>query len=270
MGYNISILGERHAPPGLYHGHAFNLELEECIHLHLEDLRIVLTKTEFLALTDTFKRGERFLADLGYPEASERHYTLAGCILNGKRLQSDRMAIELTREGTIHIHNKCLRIHMIQSDFWEFADMLEEAKYTLMRENLTKIRINDHNIVIPSPVSEYLTMLEEYYGGASALDVKELSMNVRWYITHHKGNSTTEADLQRPGGILPSDWRYGSIPTELNKKYLFSLYESIKEYGYAKGPFYGEYIQAYRYPDNKIYLKGAHRVACMKKLNINE
>lgn len=270
MGYNISILSEGCGLPGLDHGHAFNLELEECIHFHLEDLRIVLTKQEFLAIADAFSKGEKFFRELGSPEISEKHYTLAGCRLEGKRLQSDRLAVELTRDGTVHVHNKCLRIHMTQADFWIFADVLEESKYTLMRENITRIKIDDPKITIPSPVKEYLVMLENYTGGASPLDVKELSMQIRWYLSHPKGDKTTEADLQRPLGSLPPDWRYGSIPEELNRKYLYSLYESIKTWGYAKGPFFGEYMQAYRNSDNTIYLKGSHRVACLKKLNINE
>lgn len=269
MGFNVKMLAEKQAAPGLHHGHALNIEIEECIHFHLEDFRFVWTTQELLKIADAFADAKKFVIDLGTPEYTDRHYTTGSVTFDGPRMHNDRWAVEMTRDGTIHIHNKSLRTHMTQADFYEYATMMGRALLSLNTALKTTINITDTNIRFPSPVSNYIPMLERYDQGLEekqkAEDVSRLRDEVKWYITHPKGKETTDADLQRPSGMLPSKFP-GIVPEELNTRYLFSLYESIKKWGYATGPFYNDLMPAYKYKDGSIYLKGAHRSAVLKHL----
>ncbi len=80
---------------------------------------------------------------------------------------------------------------------------------------------------------------------------------------HKRGSSS--GSIQRPNGLPDGIYPY-HIPEEIDIKYLFAMYESIKKYGYAKGPYDKKYITAYKLSsgeDGKIYITGAHRIACL-------
>jgi hypothetical protein len=92
---------------------------------------------------------------------------------------------------------------------------------------------------------------------------------MKWYERHPQGDETTEADLQRPTERLPNKFP-GTIPEDLNTRYPYAVYESIKEWGYAKGPFHDDLMPAYQYPNGNVYLKGAHRTAALLVLGYTE
>jgi hypothetical protein len=58
--------------------------------------------------------------------------------------------------------------------------------------------------------------------------------------------------------------------TDIDKTHLFTIFESIKKYRYGEGPYKYDYIRAERKDNGKIYLTGAHRVACLLKLGYDE
>ncbi len=271
MGYNIKMLEERNAEKGMDENHTARLEIEECIHFHTDDFRFVFTTQEIIKIAQMFRDGRKILEGMGCPESSEHMVQLGGVFLDNKCMHNDRLAAEVTKDGSIHVHLKNLRIHMTPMDFYEFADGMRNALMSLGQHLETEIDITADNIIIPSIVNNYLSMLKGYDAAVPVVEVpaekvSELRYKMKWFKRHPQGNAV-EGNLQRPSGNLPKPFP-GVIPEELNTEYLYSMYESIKKWGYASGPFYGDYMPAYKYPNGKIYLKGAHRTAALLHLGI--
>lgn len=270
MGHNIKMLMEKRAEKGMDENHTARLELEECIHFHMDDFRFVFTVSEFLRLVELFKGAGQTLADYGNPESSEHMILLQGMFLDNKCMHNDRLAVEVTKDGSIHMHIKNLRTHMTAMDYYEFADGIRETIPELCRHLQTTINLEDPNLIFPSISDRYVEALKEYDEGkhpeVSADEAAGLKVRMRWYERHPKGDSTVESDLQRPSGHLPSPWP-GVVPEDLSFRYLFALYESIMEWGYAAGPYEDDLMPAYKYPNGKIYLKGAHRAAVLRHIN---
>ena len=55
-------------------------------------------------------------------------------------------------------------------------------------------------------------------------------------------------------------------PDDFNKRYLYTIYECIKNYGYGEGPFKYEYVHVQRMPDNTFLVRGSHRAAALTVL----
>lgn len=273
MGHNINMLEERNAEKGMDENHTARFEIEECVHFHTDDFRFVFTTQEALKIAQMFTEGKKILEDLGSPEYLEHMVQLGGVFLDGKCMHNDRLAAEVTRDGSIHVHLKNLRIHMTPMDFYEFADGMRNALMSLGQHLETEIDITADNVIIPSIAYNYLDMLKEYYSPGyqgpevPAEKVSELRYKMKWHKRHPQGDGTKEEDLQRKSGYLPKPFP-GVIPDSLNEDYLYSMCESIKKWGYASGPFYGDYMPVYKYPNGKIYLKGAHRTAALLHLGI--
>jgi len=273
MGHNIAILCEKPAERGLDENHTARLEIEECIHFHQDDFRLVWTTEEFLALSDDFFSAAKKLRDIGAPPTTEHMLQLSGRMFDHKCMHHDRIAAELTKDGTIHMHFKNLRLHMTKMDFYEFADGMREALLSLDKIMSTTVDITSDSVLKPGVCSEYLEMLDKYCAGefpkedytsmAGLRDLKD------WYERHPKGDNTTEADLKREDGMLPSPW-CGTPPIDVSRRYLFSLYESVKQWGYAGGPFNGDLMPVYKYENGSTYLKGAHRTAVLLKLGYTD
>lgn len=259
------MLAEREANPGLDHGHAINIELEECVHFHLEDWRFVWTMDEFRKIASAFRQAEEKAHQLGFPNCTVEHHNLGHAILD-EPMHSDRLAVEITSNGTLHLHNKSMRLHMYPQDFYDYAEAMREAQLALNQHHAQEVNITDENIAYHSVTHLYLKWLDEYLETVDQVnptEIGKLADQVRWHIRHPNGAS--EDKLQRPDGHLPK-YPYGQIPEDLNRRYLACIYESIKEWGYASGPFEYDYMPAYKLDTGKIYLKGAHRTAALVKL----
>jgi hypothetical protein len=269
MGYNIKMLDERCAEKGEDEEHSARLELEECIHFHMDAMRLVFTTQDFLKLADMFTSSAQKVREMGEPETLDKMVQLGRVWFDHPCMHNDRIATEITKDGTIHTHHKNLRIHMPQADFYEWADGIRDSILGLSDFLRTTIDITDPNVIYHPIVEHHMTVLSDQTWpeimSADPEEVGELKKKMKWYLSHPMGDETTEADLQRPSGRLPARFP-GDIPEELDRQYLFALRASIEKYGYAKGPFIDDLMPAYRYTDGRIYLKGAHRTAVLLSL----
>lgn len=268
MGYNIAILDERRAQKGDDDVHSARAELEECIHFHTDAVRLVFTTQEMLKIADIFITAKKELLAMGSPDTLPQMKSFGSVMFNEPCLHNDRFAVEVTLDGTVHIHHKNLRLHLSQMDFYDVADGFKDAVLTLCDHLKTEIDITASNITYHPIADKYIEQLNSYIRGngdrAIAEEVSKLKYDMRRYEVLPNGpNTTTEQDIQRPTGRLPDKFP-GNIPDDLNKAYLLSLYESVRKWGYADGPFYGDLMPAYKYQDGRIYLKGAHRTAVLK------
>lgn len=270
VGQNIEILAESSSTPGLHCHHAVTLELQECVHFHMEDFRFMWTVQELLAIAKAFEQAQKKVIELGIPESLEHMQMLGQVILDGDRLHQNRWAMELTKDGTIHFHNKSLRTHMFQADFQELCELFREASIELRQYGKQSINLSNAIIKYHPVVKQHRETLRSYISSnrqADPNEVVKLEYQRRWYRKFPQGK--TEDTLQRPNGLLPTTWP-GTVPDDFDKRYLYTIYESIKHFGYACGPFWGQLIPAYKQRDGSLYLIGSHRVASLLELGINQ
>jgi len=275
VGRNIDILSENRAPTeGVSHG--ARLEHEECVHYHEDEFRLVYTMEEFRRIAQIWVEGLEDARKIGFPE-TYHHISLGqGQNLGKPCLHDNRMAAELTADGTIHVHLKNLRIHLKQSEFVEFADMLAQARVSLGARHHILLNISEplpEHILIPSVVQHHRRAIQEYKRNQnehqSSDDIGWLAHRIRWLTEHPQGNQEVEEDLQRADGRLPLVFP-STPPADLDRKYAVVVYEAIRRWGFADGPFYGQAMPAYRYRNGQIYLKGAHRTAAALELGLKE
>lgn len=274
MGINEAMLAESEGPY-YYDSAPVRLELEECIHFHSDNLRLIWTVEDFEQIYPLFEKAFNKLKEQGFPKQSECMQLLSGDNLEDISLQHNRWAIELTKGGLIHIHIGNLRIHLPQIDFEALANFFKEALVEFYSESHSIVDITDNNIILPAHVqNEYLPLLKEYnqglYPKIKAADIGRLKAKVKWYIRYATPESYSFDGIQRSMD-KPFSFIYGTVPKDLDIEYLFAIYESIKEWGYANGPFYGEYISGLLFEDsNLIQIMSAHRVAALLALEYKE
>jgi hypothetical protein len=269
LGINTAIFAETEAPYYYKNAAPIRLELEECIHFHSDNFRFIWTVEEFKKIFPLFLESYNKLKEQGFPNKSEYMQLLSGLKLDTSSLQHNRWAVELTEGGLIHIHIGNLRIHLPQIDFEALANFFKEALVEFYTFVSKEIDLRKDNIVFPAHVqNEYLPLLEKYNQGLfckiNAVDVGRLKSNIKWYIRNATPESYTTAGIQRDMS-KPFLFTHGIVPKNVDREYLFAIYESIKEWGYADGPFYGEYIHCIQL-ENKIQVMSAHRVAALLSL----
>jgi hypothetical protein len=267
MGFNVEMLSEAQGP--YYYSKApTRLELEECIHFHFDNFRFLWTTSEFKKVFSLFNEAKDKLEETGWLEKSYPMKFLSGDLLENKSLQYNRWAIELTQGDWIHIHLGGLRILLTPLDFEHLFSMFREASIEFYNKIKTNIDITTSDIGLPSHVkTTYLPLLKKYEEGqftkVKATDVGRLRAKVKWFICHAEGNRSSD-EIQRKMDE-PFNFTYGTVSEDLDTEYLFAIYESIKEWGYADGPFYGELINAYQLED-RIQIGSAHRIAVLLAL----
>jgi hypothetical protein len=264
MGLNEAMLAEAEGPYYYKNAAPVRLELEECIHFHSDNLRLIWTVEDFKKIYPLFKVAFEKLEKQGFPKQSEFMQLLSGQKLPNSSLQYNRWAIELTKGGLIHIHIGNLRIHLPQIDFEALANFFKESLVEFYSECCSTIDITDSNIILPAHVNtEYLPFLDDYKKGLfpkiKATDVGRLKASVKWFI---RLNDFENIQREMDKSFV---FKFGEVPEDLDKQYLFAIYESIKEWGYADGPFYREYIHCIQLED-KIQVMSAHRVAALLAL----
>lgn len=250
------------------------LELEECIHFHHGAFRFVWSTEEFKKIASIFSEAFIKISEMGWPEYSEEMRLLCGENIEVLPLQYNRWAIEITSSNLVHIHIGNLRLRLTPLDFEWLANMFKEALVEFYQYEKQKINLLDDNIIFPTHVrTKYLRLLDEYKSGkhnpVKPTEVGKLRAEVKWHIRYPKHKQTSEEDLVR-SMEKPFTFVAGTVPKKLDTKYLFAIYESIREWGYADGPFYGELLSVLSLPDGRLQVTDAHRVAALLSLGYNE
>lgn len=253
-----TIFGKR----GIYEDYA-RLEIEENIHFHYRDGRYIFNKEDFLTVAKVFIDALNKFIEIRTPESTKEMVQLSGNYLK-ESLHNNRLGCELNFDNTVHVHYRDLRLHLNRPDFHKMAENLHIANLMLNLQDSQPIDLKDKRIRLHPVVHEHNENLRKYdnmeYPKENPEDVIKYLLAVKRYQSHPNNN------IKRPNGF-PSNYP-AEIPKELNRKYLFSLYESIKKYGYAEAPFYGQYIIIYRENESVLYVKDSHRVACLLHLGI--
>lgn len=251
MGHIIKMLQERKTG-SIYNNEAW-LEIEECIHFHWRDLRIILSKEDFLGLSKMFRDAEEQYRKLGCPEKMDKMTHLANAKFTGG-LARGRLGIEYQKDDTVHVHYHDLRIHFKIADFLIWADVFQEAFYNLPDILIREIEIGQ--CVYHPVVKEYLKILEEYDMGKHSFTLENPAIIKSKIIDCW--SKVGDYKVRNLG--FPQEYP-GDVPKELDRQYLIAIYESMKK-GYAKEKYKRCYVVAYKLRD-KIYLTGAHRVASL-------
>lgn len=253
MGSIVDILRERFIGPGVYNNTAL-LEINECVHFHYRDLRLVLLKEDFLSLCELFKRAEKKYHEIGSPQSTEKMVSLADVSIS-PGISNNRMGIEIQVADDVHIHYRDLRIHVNIADLLAMCEVFGTSQLNIPSRYITELNISDcfyHPVV-----NDYVKFLKEYSSGApkSVAGMKTLRnrMITMW---------SKVGDLALRVMGFPKDY-----PRQHNKEddydYLIALYESIKKYGYVPDDLDVGYMVAYKQKNGRIYLTGSHRLASL-------
>ncbi len=276
MGHHIRLLAEKEIDQKLYYDHRCTLELRECIHDHLEDLRPVYTREEFLQMAEHWARAKAEFDRLGQPEPSEQNISLDTLFLDGERLHHSRAAVELAVGGadkdgggdTIHFHYRHCRTHLTKLDFYRIATMFKEALASYNEYACTVVRLSDPNVRIRDVARD---MLVPWLEGYKAGDYPAEDPDSYWKMFLEARELLRPEEIQRPdGGWLVDRPKTRVLPEEFDKRYLFTLFECMKKYGYGEGMFEYDYVPAMRLEDGRIELMGSHRAACLVCLGYDE
>jgi hypothetical protein len=159
------------------------------------------------------------------------------------------MTVEEQEVGGVHIHWRDTRIHADHGHFTEFATMMQEAY--LAFKKIHKISVKLSELEHPASADIYIEWLREYeegkYNKVDPDDCARICSKKNLYLAYEK-----------------------EIDDDLDREVLFGIYESMKKYGYASGPFYGDYIVCWSRDDGKRYMAAAHRWAALKALGYEE
>ncbi len=252
MGKINKILKELQCGPGIYDRTA-RLELEENIHFHLDDLRFFLNKEDFLLLCDMFREAKERYIHLGQPESTKEMHLLSDIVL-GEGDVKNRVGIEIQMDSRSHFHYNSLRVHLPLGDLMLWFEVFEQASKNIpdsFVKELTFISCDFHETVY-----EHLNIIEKYKNG-DGFNPEELRVSMN-NIESNCGDIFT-----RNFG-LPPDFPK-KFPKAVDHKYLMALYENIKKYGYAEGPYYRKYMVAYDLK-SKPYILNSHRLAVLMAL----
>lgn len=253
-----TIIGKK----GIYENHS-RLEIEENIHLHYRDCRYVLKKEDFLNLVKLFNDAYQKYKEIGAPENTKEMVQLSGEPLDYS-IHGNRLGCELGYDETVHIHYRDLRLHLNRPDFRIMSENLHIGNLMLNVLDSKIVDLKDKNIRLHPVVYQHIENLKKYDNGEypkeNPEDIIKYLLDIKRYESH------PDNDIKRPKGF-PINYP-GKISSDLDKKYLFCMYESMKKYGYAEAPFYGQYIIIYKENESTLYVKDSHRVSCLLHLGM--
>jgi len=273
MGFNLKLLAEESIPTTL-HSRSACLELRENFHDHMSDIRPVYSKEEFLALSDHWIAARKVYDEAGQPGPKEQNITLDQRYIPGECLHKDRVALELTRGGApegddmVHFHYDHLRIHMTKNNFLQMAQVFKEAMECYMRHYSSVVKMSDPDVYWSPEVERiYLPWLQEYDGSTKSEDFKDMFLESRRLIRPEEEQRYSDGWLKDSDG---KELRTRTASEDINRQYLYTVFESVKDYGYGEGPYKNDYIRAQRTDEGRLLLTGAHRVACLLHLGYDE
>ncbi len=281
MGYHLKLLGEEQVDQTLYYEHSCTLELRECIHDHFEDMRPVYTKKEFLAMSDHWIAARKKYDEMGQPEPQEQSATLHTFRLEGKRLHHERAALEFTRGGadkdgggdTFHFHYRHVRTHLSKRDFNILCDLWKQSDKAYAQDFAETIDLKSNRVKLgQAATDEYIPQLREYIENE---EIPRANADDFWdmYLESKKSIRPEEEQRDDGGWLLDengNEVRSRTVPQEFNKRYLYTIYECIKRYGYGEGPFKYDYVHVQRLPDDTYLVRGSHRAAALIVLEYAE
>jgi hypothetical protein len=281
MGHHLKLLAEEQVDQTLYYDHGCVLELRECIHDHFEDMRPVYTKEEFLAMSDHWIAARKKYDELGQPEPNEQNATLHGFQLPGVRLHHERAAVEFVRGGadkdgggdTVHFHYRHVRTHLSKRDFNVLCDLWKQSERCYARFVNERINLTGPEVQLGQVArDQYVPYLQEYI---SNQDIPRGDPDDFWDMYLDSKQLIRPEEEQRPdGGWLldenGNEVRSRVLPENFNKRYLYTVYESIRKYGYGEGPFKYDYVHVQRLPDDTYLVRGSHRAASLVVLGYTD
>jgi hypothetical protein len=270
MGDNERILSERAIEPALYSDWPLTIELRETIHLHYRNWRPIVNKEQFIAITDAFAKARQKFDELGQPDPTDHHGPGLSDTKLPPPLHQNRIALELCTDGTIHFHFDDMRLHIDKKTFVRLGLLFREALQEYCKHNSTTVKLSE--VEYASVVDNlYLPLLNKY----ASSDNREDCDNFPDVLLEHKRCLRPEDQQRYSDGWLKhpdgTEFRARRVSdTAIDSHHLFTLFESIKKYGYGKGPYKYDYIRATKDAAGKVYLTGAHRVACLIKLGYED
>lgn len=281
MGYHLKLLSEEQVDQTLYYEHSCTLELRECIHDHFEDMRPVYTKEEFLAMSDHWIAARQKYDELGQPEPKEQNATLHTFRLPGRRLHHERAALEFVRGGadkdgggdTFHFHYRHVRTHLSKRDFNALSDLWRQGEKAYAQDFAQPVDLTASNVILGDVANNlYLPWLAEYLTDDS---IERANPDDFWDLYLESKKRIRPEEEQRPdGGWLRdesgNEIRSRELPEDFNRRYLYTIYECIKKYGYGEGPFKYDYVHVQRLPDENYLVRGSHRAACLVELGYSQ
>lgn len=268
MGKISEILAERRiGKRGMYSDHA-RLELSENIHLHWRDLRLAMSPADFEIFKDMVVNAFAKYEELGKPAQSEKPYEVVVGLcekdLTDEGYHSDRLGVEEQEDGSIHAHYRDFRMHFKPADFMVFAQQLWLAYLQYNKLKVTKVDLS--KVTYHPVVDKFLRLLEE--DDRDDVQVPNFRDSISYFLLIKDAETHPSEDNSRPDG-LPKQFP-GEVDVWVNSIYLVSLSRSLKEYGYAKGPFAFQYLRVYKQKDGSLYVKDSHRLACLIHLGYKE
>lgn len=271
MGHINKILKERKIGKGFYDD-SIRIELQEAFHIHYKDLRLLFRNPEtFEALNKAVTQAYRKWTEMGKPFELKDMALLSDVVLPDSGV-GNRLAVELQKDGRVHIHYNDLRVHITTGDLLNWMEVFEQSQWNLINSGISiDIDLNDcdyHDIV-----DVHLETLNKYNSneGLNINDVTYKKENIGLNFKTIKNvinnyMSSFGSYITRNFG-LPKDFDAHNNE-KADKLYLCSLYEVIKEYGYGnENPLtFGKLISAYKKDDGKLYVMNSHRLAVLKYL----
>lgn len=244
MGHIKSIYCEREIGKGFYSETA-RLEINESIHMHINENRFVWTKETFLKMIELFKEAEVQYYALGCPETTEKMHLLAGVDLP-KQLSHNRIAVEEQTDGRAHIHFKDLRIHVGLGDLYVFCETFDNAWLSMCMDNSQLVDIKD--LKYHPVVDEYVDWLKDY---------KDTSASWRFLKRTISVFKSAVGDFSKRNLGFPKDFPV-PIDPKVQREYLYALYKDIVEKD-IQSP-----IVCYKLNDGSLQVINSHRFAIEK------
>ncbi len=238
------------------------LEIEEAIHFHYRDYRILLNKSDFLTLCDMFQSAKKELERLGSPDSTPHMHGLGEANLT-QGFATDRLGIEMQRDDTVHIHFRDLRIHIKLADFAYWAQSMWEARRGIPRTYLKRVKIKE--CVFHPVVYKYIDTLKRVY--KTAKQARD-ELSVRSELHSFRSNV---GDFHTRNMGFPKEYGTKDSPS-LDEELLVAITKSIEKFGYAQPntPYEDLNMFAFKLEDGRVFLKGAHRVAALMFLGYDE
>ena len=282
MGHNLKILGEEQVDQTLYYEHSCTLELRECIHDHFEDMRPIYTKEEFLLMSDHWIEARKKYDELGQPNPDDaKSVALHAFRLPGQRLHHERTALEFTLGGadkdgggdTIHFHYRHVRTHLSKRDFNILCDLWKQSDKAYAQDFAETIDLTSSRVKLGDvAIKKYIPWLQEYIANeeilrANADDFWDMYLESKKLIRPEEEQRVDGGWLRRTDG---TEYRSRGLLEDFDKRYLYTVYECIKRYGYGEGPFKYECVHVQRLPDDTHLVRGSHRAAALVVLGYRE
>jgi hypothetical protein len=252
------MLAEKRCGNGIYDDDV-RLEIEEAVHLHYRDFRLIMRAEDFETVAGTFQEADAAHEKMGRPKTMPEMNNLCTKRM-GEAIAGKRFAVEQQVNGTIHVHYHDLRIHMSEADFLWMSQEMAEAGRVLSKPN-AMAKIEGVDVYVDGVKASYhpvvldhlKTLRTKTWEGEEHSVLKEKVVKARSDAGHFSTRNMG----------FPPDYP-GDVPQELDEQYLLSLEKDIEAKGLLSP------VIAYKYDDGRVYICNSHRLACLIHLGYRE